>query len=308
MTRFTELVGTDLPLQLAGMGAVAGPELCAAVSAAGGLGMVALPTVPAPVLEEILSGLRGSCEGPFGVNFLMPFLDLAAVDVAAGLAPLVEFFYGDPDPTLVGRARPALVAWQVGSVDEARAAAGAGADLVVAQGTEAGGHVRGSSPLRPLLDEVLGAVDVPVVAAGGLSTPAAVAAAMAAGAHGVRVGTPFLAAVEADVHPAYAAAVLAATGGDTVLTTEFDVRWPDAPHRVLRSAVERADAVTEEVIGSVEVAGQRFPVPRHSPMTATRSFEGDVAAAALYAGEGVGDVHRIRPAAEIVAELAAGFA
>jgi nitronate monooxygenase len=303
MNRFTELVGCRRPLQLAGMGWVAGPELCAAVSRAGGLGMTALPMLPAADLEVALGKLAPACDAPFGLNILVPFLDPAALEVAARRSPVVEFFYGDPDADLVARARPATVLWQIGSVDEARAAVDAGADAVIAQGTEAGGHVRGTVSLLPLLDGVLAAVDVPVIAAGGLSSPRAVAAARAAGADAVRIGTAFLAAAEADIHPDYVAAVLAATGRDTVLTTAFGVMWPDAPHRVLRSSVERATALDRDTVGTVSLGGHPFPVPRLGPQAATRTFVGDVAATPLYAGEGVGAVRRVRPAAENMDDL-----
>ncbi|MBL8796292.1 MAG: nitronate monooxygenase, partial [Planctomycetia bacterium] len=158
-TRFTELVGCSIPLQQAGMGGVAQRDLAAAVTAAGGLGMLAGVRLPAPFLTELLDGLKQQQIGPFGVNFLMPFLDRACVEAASARANLVEFFYGEPDPNLIYRVHDggALAAWQVGSVDEAKQAADAGCDLIVAQGVEAGGHVRGRIGLLPLLDGVLNA-------------------------------------------------------------------------------------------------------------------------------------------------------
>jgi nitronate monooxygenase len=303
MTPFTELVGCRRPVQGAGMGWIAGEELCAAVTDAGGLGMVAMPGVPAFVLAPVLERLRAACGGPFGVNFLVPFLDPSVLEVAGALAPVVELFYGWPDRALVERAAPALVLWQVGSADEARAAVDAGAAAVVAQGTEAGGHVRGEQALLPLLDAVRAAVTVPVVASGGLSSRAAVAVALDAGADGVRIGTALLAAREADVHPDYVAALLAADGDDTVLTTEFAVGWPDAPHRVLRAALEKARRIRAETTGTIDLAGRRVPVVLRSPLAATRSFEGDASPTAMYAGTGVGAVHTVRSAAEILDDL-----
>ncbi len=136
----------------------------------------------------------------------------------------------------------ALAAWQVGSLAEARAAAEVGCDFIVVQGAEVGGHVRGQVSLLPLLDSVLDAVDVPVVAAGGIATARGVAAVLAAGAAGARLGTHFVATREAGAHPAYVEALLRASAADTVLTTAFSGMWPDAPHRLLRSCVEAAEA------------------------------------------------------------------
>src|SRR5437763_16522455 len=130
-TRFTELVGCDVPLQQAGMGAVATAELATAVSEAGALGMLGLPMVPAPMVADILAGVAKATSKPVGVNFLVPFLDRDAVEVAAAKARLVEFFYDTPDATLVKTVHEggALAGWQVGDADEARQAQQAGCDL-----------------------------------------------------------------------------------------------------------------------------------------------------------------------------------
>jgi nitronate monooxygenase len=286
------------------MGRIGTPQLAAAVTNAGGLGM--LPGGGArAALEPLLDEVRAATRGPFGVNFLLPFLDPDAVDAAASSARLVEFFYGDPDPDLVGRvhAAGALAAWQIGSVGEARAAIEAGCDVVVAQGTEAGGHVRGGLALFPLLEQVLGTVSVPVVAAGGIATGRTVAAALAAGADAVRVGTRFAVARESAAHPDYVEALLRAVGEDTVLTEAFGLDWPDAPHRVLRSCLEAAEASDDAVVGVRDEGGQEAPIERWDSTPPTTNVRGRVAAMALYAGEGVGAVQRVQPAAEIVREL-----
>jgi NAD(P)H-dependent flavin oxidoreductase YrpB (nitropropane dioxygenase family) len=307
-TRLTTLLGCVVPLQQAGMGGIATPPLALAVADAGGLGMLGGATVPAPILAEMLDALGARTRGVFGVNFLMPFLDRDAVAVAATRARVVEFFYGEPDEALVDavHAGGALACWQVGSVEEAVAAARVGCDFVVAQGTEAGGHVRGRTGLLPLLGAVLDAVDVPVVAAGGIGTARAMAAALAAGADGVRVGTRFVAATEADAHPEYVAALVSARAEDTVLTERFAVMWPDAPHRVLRSAVAAAEAYPGEVVGEMAFLGMREELPRFAVPCPTRATTGTIAAMALYAGESVGAVRRVVPAADIVRELADG--
>lgn len=309
-TRFTELVGCGLPIQSAPMGGVAGvPDLAAAVSEAGGLGMVGAALVPPPALEQILDEIERRTDAPVGVSFLMPFLDRDAVQVAAPRVRVVDFFYDDPDSGLVDAVHSggALAAWQVGSVDEARAAEQSGCDFVVAQGVEAGGHVRGTTPLAELVPAVVEAVDVPVVAAGGIATAAAVSRAIDLGADGVRAGTAFIATPEADAHAQYIEALLAARGDDTVLTEAFSVMWPDAPHRVLRSSVEAAEAFGEEVVGEMELAGEKMPLHRFAVPCPSRTATGQIEAMALYAGQGVGDVREVRPAAEVVADLAAGL-
>ncbi|HVS43609.1 MAG TPA: nitronate monooxygenase [Candidatus Dormibacteraeota bacterium] len=309
MSRFTDLAGCRLPLQQAPMGGVAsGPDLAAAVSAAGGLGMVAATQGSASALDAVLDAVAARTDAPFGVNFLMPFVNRELVAIAAARVRVVDFFYGDPDPALVAlvHAGGALAGWQVGSAAEARAAVDAGCDLVVAQGVEAGGHVRGRLGLMPLLGEVLAAVDVPVVAAGGIATRESVEGALAAGAGAVRVGTRFIAAEEADAHPDYVAAILAAAGDDTVLTEAFSTGWPDAPHRVLRSCVDAATALEAGIAGETVHGGVPFPVPRWAPPPPGRSTTGHIAAMALYAGQGVGAVRTVAPAAAIVAELAGG--
>ena len=178
--------------------------------------------------------------------------------------------------------------WQVGSADEARAARDAGCDLVVAQGVEAGGHVRGTLGVLPLLDEVRATIDLPVIAAGGIGTGHAMAAALVAGADAVRVGTRFMAATESEAHAGYVDALINANADDTVITTAFGDGWPDAPHRVLRSAIAAGQA-----LGATQSWAPNWP---------TSSEAGPVESRALYAGQSVGAVRSRQPAAEIVAD------
>jgi nitronate monooxygenase len=307
-TRFTGLCGCTRPLQLAGMPGIVTPSLACAVAEAGGLAMVPAAAVPVPVLERVIDEVVSRTGAPFGVNFLMPFLDRDALDVAARRARVVEFFYGDPDAALVEVAHRggALVSWQVGSVSEAVAAAAAGCDILVAQGMEAGGHVRGTVATFPLLAQVLDAVGLPIVAAGGIGTAHSMAAALAAGASAVRVGTRFVAAAESGAHPKYIEALIAARAEDTVLTEAFSVMWPDAPHRVLRSSVEAAHALADEIAGEIEVRGERMPIPRLAVYCPSRDTTGHIEAMALYAGQSVGAVRRVDSAGEIVRELCDG--
>lgn len=277
-TRFTELVGCRLPLQLAVLGGVGTAELALAVAEAGGLGM-------APWTVDLArhGGLA------LGKGFLLPYFSEPAQvpGFVAGLG-VAEFFWGDPDPRFVdaGHRAGALVSWQVGSAAEAKAAAAAGCDLVVAQGVEAGGHVRGRHRLDDLLAEVLHSIEVPVVAAGGIGSAERVAELIERGADAVRIGTRFLATPEADVHPSCADALIAASAEDAVITPYFDDEggWP-APVRVLAASLERAQA-----------AGNRYTMP------ADRSAANPLAMP-LYAGLSVDGVTEVKPAAAVVSEL-----
>ena len=227
--------------------------------------------------------------GPSGVGFLMPYVpSVEEVAEAAGRVRVVEYFEGDPEEGLVtaGHSGGALVAWQVGSVDEGRAAETAGCDFVVAQGVEAGGHVRGNVPLDELLDAMLAATSVPVVATGGIGTAERAAGLIAAGADAVRVGTRFLACPECNTHPAYVEALLAAGADDTVLTENFDDdgHWPAAV-RVLSGSLAQARR-----------AGNRSTGPP------TREAE-DPLAMACYAGMSVADLTMVQSAAAVLRDM-----
>ena len=271
--------------------------------------MVAAVMLPPDLLATMLDPVTRPSDGAIGVNFLMPFLDgNEAVEVAASRARVVEFFYGEPDKGLVDRVHDggALGFWQVGSVREALAAVDAGCDAVVVQGTEAGGHVRGEVSLFPLLGQVLDQVEVPVVAAGGIATSRHVAAALAAGASAVRVGTRFVATTESGAHPDYIEALLRAADDDSVLTDAFSVMWPDAPHRVLRSCITAAATYTGDLVGEERMGDEIVQIPRFAVPVPTRDTTGEIAAMALYAGESVGAVTSVVPAAAIVRELVEG--
>jgi NAD(P)H-dependent flavin oxidoreductase YrpB (nitropropane dioxygenase family) len=143
-----------------------------------------------------------------------------------------------------------------------------------------------------------------VLAAGGITTGRAMAASLAAGAAGVRVGTRLLATPEAGAHPEYVAALLDASEGATVLTTAFAAGWPDAPHRVLRAALAAAEAFAGESVGTVTIAGQHHELPPLSAMTPSREVSGAIDAMAQYAGEGVAQITEVTPAAEVVTGMA----
>ncbi len=306
-TAFTKLTGCRVPIQLAPMPIVT-LELATAVAEAGGLAMLSALRAPTPYLVDTLEKAALCAGAPIGVNFVIPFLNNETLKAVATRVKVVEFFFGDPDPALVESVHTAraLACWHIGSVAEAIAAERAGCDLIAAQGIEAGGHLRGRVGVFPMLGQVLEAVQVPVIASGGIGTAHSMAAALAAGASAVRVGTRFLAAQESDAHPAYIDALIRARAEDTMLTETFSVGWPDAPHRVLRSCVEAAESFTGDMVGQGAIGGATYPVRRFEPPTPNRATVGDIAAMALYAGESVDAVRRIQSAAEIMRELSEG--
>jgi nitronate monooxygenase len=302
VNRFCELIGCRVPIQQAGMTRVTTPALAAAVAEAGGLGMLAVGRQSVEATRTEVDAVQALTGGRVGASVIVKFLVPETVAYLAERLPVVEFFWGWPDEALVP-AGP-IVGWQVGSVEEAVAAAGAGCRYVVAQGVEAGGHVRGTVPLAELVPAVRAAVDVPIVAAGGIGTAADVRAALDLGADAVRVGTRFVAAGVADVHPDYAAALVAAGAGDTALTEVFDVGWPDAPTRALSCSVAAAVADGPDPVGTMVLAdGTTRDLPRRGPTPPTTTTTGDIAAMPFYAGRGVGAVTGRVPAAAIVAEL-----
>jgi NAD(P)H-dependent flavin oxidoreductase YrpB (nitropropane dioxygenase family) len=257
---------------------------------------------------EVLEQLANETSGKFGINFLIPFLDLEAVEAASSRTRVVDFHFGEPDAGLVARVHQggALAGWQIGSAREARAAVDAGCDFLIAQGIEAGGHIRGELPLFLLLDEVLDVVDTPVLASGGIASARMMAAALAAGATGVRVGTRFVASTESGAHPRYVEMLLRARATDTVLTTTFSVGWPHAPHRVLRSCVVAAKDFRGAIVGEQHLESSTIPIRRFATPPPGDMTTGEIEAMALYAGQSVGIVDVVKPAAAIVAELAEG--
>jgi len=310
--RVGDLLGCELPIQLAPMGSVsATASLPLAVAAAGGHGMYPGLALAPAALEPVFDALAAET-GAFGVNFIVPLMDRGSLELAVSRVPYVDFFLADPDPALVEvvRAGGAVCGWQVESPEEARAAEAAGCQVVVAKAWESGGRKRIEGPtLLALLDGVLDAVSVPVIAAGGIATARGVAAALAAGAEGVRVGTRFIAAAESDAHPAWVQAVIGASAEDAVVSDAYNVGMPEpGPHRVLRSSIEAAGRLAEgEDVGVIRLAGAEIPVVRFAASPPTRDSTGAIEAMPFYAGQSAGAVRAIQPAAEIVAELATGL-
>jgi len=305
-----------VPVVQAPVGPATTPELVTAVSRTGGLGTLAASWIEPDTLQLLLRGIYGAVGAEFCVNLVLAFDQRDRLEVVLdGGARFVSFSWG-VDSELIGLARDrgAVVLVQVGNVGEAVDAAQRGASVVIAQGVEAGGHVQGTTPLVELIREMRSELEVPIVAAGGIADSASVRAAVAAGADAVACGTAFLAASEADVHPAYLDLLLTAVAADTVLTTIFDVGWPNAPHRVIRNktyagwvAAGEPEGDNRPGNGDVIATRDAIPVMRYSDAQPTNSTTGDIEAMALYAGTSVSHVRQIAGAAELTNAIAHAF-
>jgi NAD(P)H-dependent flavin oxidoreductase YrpB (nitropropane dioxygenase family) len=314
-TVLCERFGIDVPIIQAPMGGAVGPTLAAAVSNAGGLGMLVPWRADMDTVRQQIREMRSLTSRPFGVNLNLEFPQEERLAVCLDeRVPVISFFWRDPS-SLVPRAKAggAIVMHTVGSAAAAKQAVSCGLDIVVAQGWEAGGHVRGTVATMALVPAVVDAVSpAPVVAAGGIADGRGLAAALALGAAGVWVGTRFLASREAAIHARYRERLLRASEDDTVfLDNLFDVRWPDAPHRVLRNkTVEAWEAAGRspsgkrpgegEVIATSQSIG---PIVRYQSYTPGADADGDIDAMALWAGQSVGLVSKVQPAGDIVREI-----
>lgn len=313
-----ETLAVNLPIVQAPIGSATCPELAAAVSNAGGLGTLAVTWRSLEQTRQVVERTRALTDRPFGVNLVLdeattrqPTDEHLAVCLEAG-APVVSLSFGDPTPYVDQvHAADATLAASVGSAAEARAAEAAGVDVVVAQGWEAGGHVQSEVATMPLVPRVVDAVDVPVVAAGGISDGRSVAAVLALGADGAWLGTRFLATEEANVARAYRDRVLDADETETFYGGLFDGGWPGTPHRVLRnSTVEAWEShgcpAPGERPGEDEEVGRYpngQPVERYGDDIPVAGMEGDLEAMALYAGQSAGGVGEVQPAGTVVEEL-----
>ena len=310
---FTTLVGVEIPIVQAAMGGATSPQLAAAVSNAGGLGMLALAWSPPDAVRSEIRATKALTKRPFGVNLLsQPQEERLAICLAEGV-PVISFFWGQAGSlTETAHRGGAKVLHTVSSADAARLAVDDGADAIVAQGWEAGGHVYGTVTTMALVPAVVDRIaPVPVLAAGGIADGRGLAAAMELGAAGAWIGTRFLASNEAAIHPRYRDRLLAAKETDTEYGTLFDVGWPDAPHRSLRNkTIEAWEAAGRPPTGRRPSEGEVVAKSQYGDVVAYQSHtpgagdEGDIDALALWSGQGVSLVRRVQPAAVIVREIA----
>ena len=238
-TPLVSLLGIDLPIIQAPIGSAVSPELVAAVSNAGGLGMLALSWKSLADARQEIQITKSLTSKPFGVNLVLAWDQHERLDLCLELGvKIISFSWGDPTSYLSRLHRATAICLQtVGSGEEARRVVDVGVHVLVAQGWEAGGHVYSGVSTMALLPRVVdSAQNVPVVAAGGIADGRGIAAALALGASGVWLGTRFLASEEARTHKVYREQLLAASETQTAYVSLFDGGWENAPHRVIRNS------------------------------------------------------------------------
>jgi len=306
-TRLTELLGIRHPIVLGGMSRATGADLVATVSEAGGFGTLGVSSMTPDEIRIAVERVRSRTDRPFGLNLLLFLVSDAQVDAVFAARPrVVATAWRRPDYDLRAfaervHASGALHMHQVDTRDEAKRAAEAGADIVVAQGTEGGGHV-GVMATLPLARMVIRALaNVPVVVAGGIADGAGIAAALVLGGDGVLLGTRFLATDEAPFPDGYKRAIVASDGHDTLISEIPDVAagqvWPGAYARVLRNAF------IEEWIGREGELRRHLSEVRQSLQAARAA--GDAKRGALLMGQDAGLIDSIEPAGTLVKRLAA---
>ena len=309
-----ELLQIEKPILSAPMGGAAGPDLVAAVCNAGGYGVIPLWGKPA---EHVISGIgavKALTDRNFAVNLNLsfPYDDQLQACIDRNVHAVSLFWGMDPAAIAVAKTGGLVVLASVGSVAEARIAEDAGADVIVAQGWEAGGHVWGDVSTMALIPAVADAVRIPVIAAGGIADGRGMAAALMLGASGVWIGTRFLASTEATIHDDYRNRIIAASETETEWYHDlYDVDWPSAPHRALRNSTARTwrdagAAAPGNRPNEQDIVGHRpngDPVVRYQSYTPLPGTTGDVETMSLWSGQGVSLVREVMPAADIVEEI-----
>lgn len=322
-TPLCQELGIDYPIFSLGFGDGARPELVAAVSNAGGFGVLGAGGMDPELITQRIAGVRGLTSRPFGVNLIIheegeedrQFLTDQVAAVASGRVSALVLFWGDPTPYVeLAHRNGVKVFIQVGSVEEAQAAVSAGVDAVIVQGVEAGGHVIYTTYIWELLPATVEAIKpIPVLASGGIG--AGVARALSLGAQGVSLGTRFVASDEAWFHPAYKQCVVESVAKDTVRSELYDAWWPGAAHRTLRNKTyDEWEAAGRSPSGSrpgegtligtrTSINGAAQDWPRYAVGAIPPDFQGDFERVPMFAGESCTVVKEIKPAAEIVRDL-----
>lgn len=314
---FLKKLGIRYPIFAAPTGSIAGPELAVAVSEAGALGAMGLTWTPPDEAAQMVRQVKSQTGKPFQVNFALAFEPRALPAVLDAGVPIVTFSWGDPAPYIASvRAAGSLFGVQVTNAEGAKRAIELGADFLVCQGVEAGGHVQATTPLWETLGNIVDvAGETPVVAAGGIKNGMWIFRALHAmglGASGAMFGTRFVATIESRAHPKYKQALVEAGPlSRTPLTTCFDGGWPQAAHRVLRNpTLDTWEAhgcppsgrrPGEGDIVARSASGE--PILRYEDTAPRIGHTGNIHEMCLYAGTGVRAITEILPARKVVQQL-----
>ena len=310
---FAAFLDIEIPILQAPIGGASVPALCAAVSEAGGMGGLALSWTEPEAAKKKISSVLALTHKPFYVNFALAFEPKALPCALEAGARIVTFSWGMPT-SYVGLVRGygAKLGIQVANRDGALRALDLGANFLICQGLEAGGHVQSTTSLidlLPVIVEVAG--EVPVVASGGIATGAAIANVLGAGARAVSIGTLFLATQESAAHSEYKALLSEENSMTTALTGCFDIGWPLAAHRVLRNTtLETWEAAGRPGPGQrpgegeiVAFTSRGEPVLRYEDTQPLSGTSGRIEEMCLYAGTGVSEIHDVPPAAELLTRI-----
>ena len=299
--KLNALLGTEFPIIQGGMANIATAPFAAAVSSAGALGLIGAGGMDADTLRQHIRQCRELTDKPFGVNIMLmnPAAPEMAQVVVEEQVPVVTTGAGSPAPYMDAWKKAGIkVIPVVAAPLLAKRLESCGADAIVAEGTESGGHV-GEMTTMALVPQVVDAVNIPVIAAGGIADGRQLLAAFALGACGVQVGTCLLASQECPIHQNYKEAVLGAKGSDTVVTG----RIAGTPVRILKNKMAR-EYVTLEKAGADKLELEKYTLGSLRRAV----FEGDTDYGSLMAGQVVGQLHKIRPLRQIFEELMAGYA
>ena len=318
-TRFTRDYGVKYPVALAPMAFVGtAPDLAIAMCKAGGVGSLAVGPLPAAAVRGLIKAVKAATDGPLNVNFITILANEAQIRACVDESvSVVSFHWGHPPQEYVARLHDAgIKVWeQVGSVDAAKESVDSGIDLIIAQGSEAGGHNYGSLPTFVLVPSILEAIaPTSVLAAGGVATGRQLAAALVLGADDVSIGTRFVASQEAFAHAEYKRRPVEAAGTQTRLSSVYGPDMPQFnPMRVLdvglahefagREDSAPKDLESQPIIATMTLAGEKVPLHRFSSFVPTPDTEGQIDELPFLAGQGVGLVYEVASVTAIIERM-----